>query len=99
DHARPGSHHYLYHSFSTPLMQLRLGDHSAQAVEWNQPLYINQVKLSMHPAGHVIGSSQVRVEHGGEVWVVSGDYKTADDGLSGKMETLTCDTFITESTF
>lgn len=99
DHARPGSHHYLYHSFSTPLMQLRLGNHSAQAVEWNQPLYINQVKLSLHPAGHVIGSSQVRVEHGGEVWVVSGDYKTADDGLSGKMETLTCDTFITESTF
>lgn len=99
DHARPGSQHYLYHNFSTPLMQLRLGDHSAQAVEWNQPLYINQVKLSLHPAGHVIGSSQVRVEHGGEVWVVSGDYKTADDGLSGKMETLPCDTFITESTF
>ncbi len=99
DHARPGSSAYLYHTFSQPLMQLRLGDHTAQTIEWNEPVYINGVKLSLHPAGHVIGSSQVRIEHGSEVWVVSGDYKTQEDGLSGRMEVLPCNTFITESTF
>lgn len=60
---------------------------------------INGVKISLHPAGHIIGSSQVRVEYNGEVWVVSGDYKTEDDGLSGKFEPIKCNTFITESTF
>ena len=99
DHARPGSYAYLYHPFSQPLMRLRLGEHTAQTLEWNEPLLINDVKISLHPAGHVIGSSQVRIEHAGEVWVVTGDYKTEDDGLSGKLETLPCHTFITESTF
>lgn len=99
DHARPGSNAYLYHPFSQPLMQLRLGVHNFQTLHWNQPLLINGVRLSLHPAGHVIGSSQVRIEHNGEVWVVSGDYKTEDDGLSGKLETIPCHAFITESTF
>jgi putative mRNA 3-end processing factor len=53
----------------------------------------------LHPAGHIIGSSQVRVEYKGEVWVVSGDYKTEDDGISGAFEPVRCNTFITESTF
>ncbi len=60
---------------------------------------MNGVKVSLHPAGHIIGSSQIRVEHNGEVWVVSGDYKTADDGISGAFEVVPCNTFITESTF
>ena len=47
---------------------------------------MNGVKVSLHPAGHIIGSSQVRVEYKGEVWVVSGDYKTEDDGISGAFE-------------
>lgn len=99
DHARAGSYHYLYHPFSEPLMKLRLGEHSAQLLEWNEPIFINGVKLSLHPAGHVIGSSQVRIEYQGEVWVISGDYKTEDDGLSGRMEVIPCHTFVTESTF
>jgi putative mRNA 3-end processing factor len=60
---------------------------------------IHGVRLSFHPAGHIIGSSQVRVESDGEVWVFSGDYKTTDDGLSGAFEPVRCHTFITESTF
>jgi putative mRNA 3-end processing factor len=60
---------------------------------------MNGVKLSLHPAGHIIGAAQVRVEYNGEVWVASGDFKTEDDGLSGVFEPLRCNTFITESTF
>lgn len=60
---------------------------------------MNGVKVSFHPAGHVLGSAQVRVEHRGEVWVVTGDYKLEDDGISGAFEPVKCNTFITESTF
>jgi putative mRNA 3-end processing factor len=60
---------------------------------------MNGVKISFHPAGHVIGSSQIRIEYGGEVWVVSGDYKVVNDGISGQFEPVKCNTFITESTF
>ena len=70
-----------------------------ESVEWNKVVYLNGVKVSLHPAGHIIGSSQVRVEYKGEVWVVSGDYKTTDDGISGAFEPVRCHTFITESTF
>lgn len=99
DHARAGSQHYLCHRDSRPLLQLRLGDNDYQLAEWSEPVYMNGVKLSLHPAGHMIGSSQVRVEYNGEVWVVSGDYKTEDDGISGKFEPVKCNTFVTESTF
>jgi putative mRNA 3-end processing factor len=99
DHARWGSKHYLAHEHTVPLLRLRLGVNNYQSARWNEPLYINGVKLSFHPAGHIIGSSQVRVEHQGEVWVFSGDYKTTDDGLSGAFEPVQCHTFITESTF
>jgi putative mRNA 3-end processing factor len=57
------------------------------------------VKVTLHPAGHIIGSSQVRVEYNGEVWVVSGDYKVENDGISGVFEPVKCHTFVTESTF
>ena len=99
DHARPGSRHYLCHHFTKPLLQLRLGDNSYESIEWNEPIMMNGVKVSLHPAGHIIGSSQVRVEYKGEVWVFSGDYKTEEDGLSGRFEPVPCHAFITESTF
>ena len=82
-----------------PLLQLRLGPHHYQTVEWNEPVMMNGVKVSLHPAGHIIGSSQVRIEYKGEIWVVSGDYKSENDGLSGRFEPVNCHTFITESTF
>jgi putative mRNA 3-end processing factor len=68
-------------------------------MEWGEVIDMNGVKVSLHPAGHIIGSSQVRLEYNGEVWVVSGDYKLQDDGISGRFEHITCNVFITESTF
>ena len=100
DHARWGSKQYLCHHFSKPILQARLGrDNAFQSIDWNEPININGVQVSLHPAGHIIGSSQIRVEHKGEVWVVSGDYKVENDGLSGQFEPVKCHTFITESTF
>ncbi|HEU4471744.1 MAG TPA: ligase-associated DNA damage response exonuclease [Flavisolibacter sp.] len=99
DHARWGSRSYLCHHYTKPLLQHRLGNNQYQSIEWNESVYINGVRLSLHPAGHIIGSSQVRVEYGGEVWVVSGDYKLENDGLSGQFEPVACHSFITESTF
>ena len=99
DHARWGSKHYLAHQDTVPLLRLRLGVNDYQAAQWNESIHINGVKLSFHPAGHIIGSAQVRVEYKGEVWVFSGDYKTVNDGLSGAFEPVRCNTFITESTF
>ncbi|MBO9636390.1 MAG: ligase-associated DNA damage response exonuclease [Chitinophagaceae bacterium] len=99
DHARWGMKHYLCHTQCKPLLQLRLGDNNYQTLEWEETLLINGVQVSLHPAGHMIGSSQVRLEYQGEVWVVSGDYKVEDDGLSGRFEPVRCHTFITESTF
>ena len=99
DHARWGNKSYLCHHHTLPILQLRLGPNHYQSVEWNEPVIMNGVKVSLHPAGHIIGSSQVRVEYLGEVWVVSGDYKCENDGLSGQFEIVPCNTFITESTF
>lgn len=99
DHARYGSKHYLCHTYTKPLLELRLGPGNYQAIEWGERISINDVYVSLHPAGHIIGSSQVRIEYKGEVWVFSGDYKTDNDGISGQFEAIPCHTFITESTF
>lgn len=99
DHARWGSKAYLCHPYSKPLLETRLGPNSYQTLEWNEPINFHGVKLSFHPAGHIIGSSQVRLEHKGEVWVFTGDYKTENDGISGEFEPVKCHNFITESTF
>jgi putative mRNA 3-end processing factor len=99
DHARWGSKHYLCHHHTKPILQLRLGTNQYESIEWNETVYINGVKVSLHPAGHIIGSSQVRVEYNGEIWVISGDYKLENDGLSSEFEPVKCHAFITESTF
>ena len=99
DHARFGNKYYLCHLFTKPILQLRLGDNNYQTTGWNETIHMNGVKASFHPAGHIIGSSQIRVEYNNEVWVVSGDYKTEDYGISGKFEPIKCNVFITESTF
>ena len=100
DHARAGSSSYLFQALSLPVMKLRIGENvHFQTAEWNVPVFENGVRISFHPAGHVIGSAQVRVEHKGEVWVVSGDYKTENDRLSEPFEPVKCRVFITESTF
>ncbi len=99
DHARIGHKHYLAHKVTGPILKHRLGEINVQTVEYGEAIHINGVRFSFHPAGHVPGSSQIRVEHKGEVWVVSGDYKLTDDGLSTPFEPLKCNTFITECTF
>src|SRR4051812_13035238 len=79
DHATFGHRSYLCHELTKPILQLRLGDQPYQTLKWNEPIDINGVTLSLHPAGHIIGSSQVRLEYSGEVSVFSGDYKIEND--------------------
>lgn len=99
DHARFGSDHYLSHPLSGPILKLRLGSISLETMEWGESKTINNVRVSFHPAGHIIGSSQIRLEYNNDIWVVSGDYKTENDGISEAFEPVKCNTFITESTF
>lgn len=100
DHARWGNGHYLCTNDSVPLLKLRLGqDISVQGLGWHETIYLNGATVSFHPAGHMIGSAQVKVTVGGQTWVASGDYKTENDGISGAFEPVRCHVFITESTF
>jgi putative mRNA 3-end processing factor len=100
DHARPGSAAYLCASPSAVLLRRRFGaDGVIESLPYGQPLTIGDVRLSFHPAGHVLGSAQVRIESNDGVWVVAGDYKRAADPTCAPFEPVRCDTFITESTF
>jgi putative mRNA 3-end processing factor len=99
DHARHGHQKYLSHHDSIPIMKARLGFHLYEGVGYGETRMINGVKVSFHPAGHIIGSAQIRLEYKGHIWVASGDYKTEYDGISPAFEPVKCDTFITESTF
>lgn len=100
DHARFGSKSYLSHNLSVPILKLRLGSSiKVKGIDYSKTVTINGVKVSLHPAGHIPGSAQVRLEYKGEVAVVSGDYKTEDDGLSTPYENVKCNLFVSESTF
>lgn len=99
DHARWGHKHYLCTHRAKPVMRYRLRQVKIESVDYGEPVRINGVRFSFHPAGHIIGSAQIRVEYKGEVWVVSGDYKVENDGLCQPFEPVKCHTFITESTF
>ena len=99
DHAYPGHKRYLAHNLSKQVLLYRLGAINLHTVAYSEKVSKNGVTISLHPAGHVIGSAQVRVEFRGEVWVVSGDYKTEDDGISTPFEPVRCQHFISECTF
>jgi putative mRNA 3-end processing factor len=99
DHARPGSAKYLAALDGAAVLRKRLGDVSLELVAYASPIDMHGVRVSLHPAGHVLGSAQVRIEHGGEVWVVSGDYKLEADSTCLPFEPVRCHTFVTESTF
>ncbi|MEL6463436.1 MAG: ligase-associated DNA damage response exonuclease [Pseudomonadota bacterium] len=99
DHARWGMGSYLATDIAAPVMRHRLGDVSIDTVRYGETLTMGGATVSFHPAGHVPGSAQIRVEVGGEVWVASGDYKVVDDGLSTPFEPVKCHHLITESTF
>jgi len=100
DHARWGSRRYLGSREGERVLRTRLGaGASLRSVEFGEAVDIGGVRVSLHPAGHILGSAQVRVEHRGEVWVVSGDYKTEPDPTCTAFEPVRCHTFVTESTF
>ena len=99
DHARLGHQAYLSTDIAAPIIKLRLGHVVIETVSYGDTVQIASAKVSFHPAGHVPGSAQIRVEVGGQVWVVSGDYKTEYDGLSDAFEPVKCHSFISECTF
>ena len=103
DHARPGHRRYLCSAEGAGLLRARLGEVDLQTLEWGEALHWQGVRLSLHPAGHVLGSAQVRIEHRGQVWVVSGDYFVSGCGdrnpTCSDFEALRCHCFVTESTF
>jgi putative mRNA 3-end processing factor len=104
DHARRGHGAYLATAVSAGVLRARLGDISLQGLAYGEVVHINGVQLSLHPAGHVLGSAQVRVEHRGQVWVASGDYYVSGDAgdhntTCDPFEPVRCHSFITESTF
>jgi putative mRNA 3-end processing factor len=100
DHARWGNKQYLAVKSSENILKARLGeDIKLQTVEYGESIDFNGLKVSLHPAGHILGSAQVRLERKGEVWVVSGDYKIEPDATCTPFEQLECHTFVSESTF
>ena len=100
DHARPGSKAYLCAEPSRALLERRLGtDVSIETLPYAEPLAIGDVRVSFHPAGHILGSAQIRIEGPSGVWVVAGDYKRAPDPTCPPFDVVPCDTFVTESTF
>ncbi len=100
DHARPGHKFYLTHKSTVPILKARIGKNIlVHSVGYGEEISMNGVKVSLHPAGHIYGSSQIKIVSSGETWVVSGDYKLVDDHLSIPFEPIKCDVFITECTF
>ncbi|PTQ99885.1 putative mRNA 3-end processing factor [Mucilaginibacter yixingensis] len=99
DHAYWGHKHYLAHHLSREVLYYRLGEINLQTVEYGETLNRNGIAITLFPAGHVIGSAQVRLECEGEIWVVSGDYKVEDDGVCTPFEPVRCHHFISECTF
>lgn len=99
DHARRGSVTYYCSESSEPFVRERLGRVDLNRLAFGQTMTLGAARISLHPAGHILGSSQVRVEVDGEVWVVSGDYKREPDRSCEAFEVVDCDTFITEATF
>ena len=101
DHFVRGCDSYLVAEEGKPIFRIRLGDDAQiETINYDEITHINGMKISLHPAGHILGSAQIRVEYKGEVWVVSGDYKTAsDERTCAPFEAIPCHTFITEATF
>ena len=99
DHARAGHGHYLAAADGVGILRARLGEIHIDGLAYGETVTHKGVTVSLHPAGHVLGSAQVRMEHCGEVWVASGDYKVEADRTCAPFEPVRCDTFITESTF
>lgn len=100
DHAVPGSARYLCAAESVSLLRHRLGaDAAIDGVAYGEERALGETRISFHPAGHVLGSAQVRVESGGEVWVATGDYKREADPTCAPFVPVRCDVLVTEATY
>jgi putative mRNA 3-end processing factor len=99
DHASPGSQSYLCAAPGEAVLRRRLPDARIETLPYGEAVTIGDTRVSFHPAGHILGSSQIRVDRRGEVWVASGDYKRQPDPTCTPFEPVRCDTFITEATF
>ncbi|MEO5858204.1 MAG: ligase-associated DNA damage response exonuclease [Pyrinomonadaceae bacterium] len=100
DHSYRGNEQYLVPKEGELISRIRIGDEVAiETLPYRQSLDIQGVKVSFHPAGHILGSAQVRIEHKGEVWVISGDYKLMPDATCAPFEPVKCHHFVTEATF
>ncbi len=100
DHARSGSRAYLCAREGRAILQARLGANARiETLSYGEVVHRNGVALSLHPAGHIRGSAQVKIVHRGHISVISGDYKTAPDPTCTPLEPQRCHTFISESTF
>lgn len=100
DHVRWGNKYYLCHHLTKAIIKCRISeDLIVESLEYGDTVVRNGVQISFHPAGHVIGSAQVRLEYKGEICVISGDYKVEYDGVSTAFEPIRCHTFVSESTF
>lgn len=99
DHARAGSAAYLCTPQTAALIRRRVGEARIETLEYGERRRIGDVTVSFHPAGHMLGSAQVRLESAQGVWVLSGDYKREPDPTCAGFEPLRCDVFITEATY
>ena len=102
DHARAGHGRVLATRQTLDIMALRYGEGFAgetQAAAYGEAIVVDGMRIAFHPAGHVLGSAQIAVEHGGIRIVASGDYKRAPDPTCAPFEPVACDVFITEATF
>lgn len=100
DHLRHGSKKYLLAAPGAAIARHRLGiDHHPKTLQYGERLQLGEATISLHPAGHILGSAQLRIEHDGQVWVISGDYKRQPDPTCAPYEPQRCDVFISEATF
>ncbi len=100
DHLYRGCARYLTSRDGLSVVRARIDPGAAvETLAYGESIEINGVRVSLHPSGHILGASQVRLEHGGRTWVVSGDYKIDDDNSCRPFEPVSCDVFISECTF
>ena len=103
DHARAGHRHYLAAQRGVGVLRARLGRIDVTGLAWGETVVIGDARVSLHPAGHILGAAQVRIEVGGQVWVVAGDYFFSTHGelnpTCDPFEPVPCDCFVTEATF
>jgi putative mRNA 3-end processing factor len=100
DHARPGHTSYACQKDTVPLLHYRLGRKiKVEGFEYGKGFTENGVNISFHPSGHMTGAAMIRLEHRGEVWVITGDFKTEDDGFNMPWSPVPCHGLVMESTF